>query len=307
VSLVGTNGAVKDRAVGCLLGLAVGDALGTTLEFQARDRHPPLTEIVGGGPFQLRPGVWTDDTSMALCLADSLIARRDLDQWDLMERFLRWHEEGENAVDGWVFDIGLTTRSALRRYRETGNAVAGSRDPHSAGNGSLMRLAPVPIRWHCDSARAALEARRQSETTHAADAVMDGCAYFAGLLVQAIAGDDKSVVLSPQAFDGDPDIGAIAAGDWRGKERYEIHSSGYVVHTLEAALWAVDRAESFEEAVLTAANLADDADTVAAVTGQLAGALWGASGIPERWRRRVAWGADIERRAAALFETGCSG
>ena len=300
------SGSAKDRAVGCLLGLAVGDALGTTLEFEARDRNPPLTDIVGGGPFRVKAGVWTDDTSMALCLADSLIAREHLDQWDLMERFLRWREDGENAVDRCVFDIGITSRGALSRYRETGNAVAGRKDPRAAGNGSLMRLAPVPIRWHRDGARAAVEARRQSETTHGAEAAMDGCAYFAGLLVQAIAGNDKSVVLSPQVFEGNPAIKEIAAGSWRGKQRDEIQSSGYVVHTLEAALWAVDAAESFEQAVLTAANLADDADTVAAVAGQLAGALWGASGIPERWRQRVAWGDDIERRAAALFEIGCA-
>ena len=107
---------VVDRALGCLLGLAVGDTLGTTLEFSKRDAHPPLTDMVGGGPFGLNPGEWTDDTSMALCLADSLIACGEIDQRDLMERFVRWWREGHNSHNGRCFDIGITTRRALQRF-----------------------------------------------------------------------------------------------------------------------------------------------------------------------------------------------
>jgi len=122
--------AVEDRAIGSLLGLAVGDALGATLEFSERDAHSPVTDIIGGGPFRLKPGEWTDDTSMALCLADSLIANKALDEHDLLERFVRWWEKGENSVKGRCFDIGTTTRQSLANFlrcRQTagqGRAVA---------------------------------------------------------------------------------------------------------------------------------------------------------------------------------------
>src|SRR5215475_16067531 len=118
----------EDRARGCLLGLAVGDAVGTTLEFRSRDTCPPLTDMIGGGPFGLPPGEWTDDTSMALCLADSLIENGDLDETDLMRRFVRWWRNGENSVAGLCFDIGFTTRAALSEFERSGNPRAGSRD-----------------------------------------------------------------------------------------------------------------------------------------------------------------------------------
>lgn len=235
---------VADRAIGCLLGLAVGDALGTTLEFARRDAHPPLTDMVGGGRFRLQPGEWTDDTCMALCLADSIIARGGLDQRDLMQRFVRWWREGHNSHNGRCFDIGITTCQALHRFTETGDPVAGSTDPNAAGNGSIMRLAPVALRW---------------------------------------ANDPEQAVTA---------------------DRDDIRSSGYVVHTLEAALWCVDRAGDFSEAVLLAANLGDDADTVAAVTGQIAGALWGRHAIPTHWLDRLAWRQDIEQRGRALVTAG---
>lgn len=139
------NDSLEDRAIGALLGLAVGDAVGTTLEFRARDSYEPLTDMVGGGPFGLQPGQWTDDTSMALCLADSLLEKGMLDQTDLMERFVRWWRHGENASTGRCFDIETTTANALAKFEATGNPVAGSIDPRSAGNGSIMRLAPVAI------------------------------------------------------------------------------------------------------------------------------------------------------------------
>ena len=159
---------LTDRALGCLLGLAVGDAVGSTLEFAERDRHPPVTDMVGGGPFGLRPGEWTDDTSMALCLADSLIACGGLDQRDVMERFVRWWREGENSHNGLCFDIGFTTRKALQYFVETGDPIAGSIDPETAGNGSIMRLAPVALRWAKDPQKTVSAARMQSATTHGA-------------------------------------------------------------------------------------------------------------------------------------------
>ena len=292
--------AILDRGLGCLIGLAVGDALGTTLEFEDRDSRPPVTDIVGGGPFGLKPGEWTDDTSMALCLADSILARGRLDQTDLLDRFLRWHDSGENSVNGRCFDIGGATSSALDRYRGTGDPNSGSDHPHTAGNGSIMRLAPVALRWHNDSSTAVENARAQSRTTHAAPEAVEGCALLAEILVDAIATGDKAVALRDRTSLA-PRIHEIATGGWRGKTRDEIRSSGYVADTLHAALWAVDREDNFADAVILAANLADDADTVAAVTGQIAGAIWGLSGIPERWLDILAWRPEIEDRGRRLL------
>jgi ADP-ribosyl-[dinitrogen reductase] hydrolase len=298
------NTGARDRAVGALLGLAVGDALGTTLEFSSRGSLPWHTEITGGGPFALPAGVWTDDTSMALALADSLEVAPHLDARDLMDRFVGWYREGRYSPTGRCFDIGIATRSALGRYQTTGDPIAGSRDPQSAGNGSLMRLAPVAVRHHADEALAMSVARHQSETTHAAEACLEACAWYGRLLVRAINGRPREALLSPDSWDAPAEIAAIAAGTWREKPREAIRSSGYVVHTLEAALWCVARADSFEDAVIQAVNLADDADTVGAVTGQLAGTIWGASGIPDRWRRVLAWEGDIAAQAGRLYDSG---
>lgn len=298
--------AAKDRAVGALVGLAVGDALGTTLEFEERDSVPRVTDLVGGGPFRLAAGQWTDDTSMALCLADSLVeggAERGLDPGDLMRRFVRWWKDGENSATGHCFDIGGTTAAALARFERTGEPLAGSADPRSAGNGSLMRLSPVAVRWWNDLPAARAAARLQSRTTHGAEEAVEACAWFAELLVEAIGGAPADTVLRPRNRSGGG-VAAIAAGSFREKTREEIASSGYVIHTLEAALWAVSRAESFREAVVEAVNLGDDADTVGAVTGQLAGALWGRSGIPGPWLAKLAWRERLEGLAGRLFDLG---
>jgi ADP-ribosyl-[dinitrogen reductase] hydrolase len=292
---------IRDRAIGALVGLAVGDAVGTTLEFKTRDSYPPLTDMVGGGPFSLEAGQWTDDTSMALALADSLIACDGLDERDLMTRFLSWYEEGAYSSTGRCFDIGVTTREALVRFKNTGDPVAGSTDPMKAGNGSLMRLAPVAVRYWRNRDALRDTTARQSRTTHAAAEAVDACVAFADRLADAIAGKPRSEVLGSQLVDLAPKIAAIEAGSWRGKHRDGIRSSGYVVHSLEAALWCVGRTASFRDAVILAANLGDDADTVAAITGQLAGALYGWSTIPKEWLARLTMQGRIIGMATALL------
>ena len=284
-----TADGIHDRALGAFLGLAVGDAVGTTLEFCDRNTQQRLEDMVGGGPFDLPVGAWTDDTAMALALADSLAESKTLDCRDLMDRFVKWWRDGEYSCTGNCFDIGNTTRQALARYLRTGDPVAGSTDPWSAGNGSLMRLAPVALRFWHDRPRLIAAATDQSRTTHGAEEAVDACRAFGELLADAIAGSPFSDVLAPRRFTGAAAIAQVIADSWRGRTRDTIRSSGYVVHTLEAAIWSVARTGDFRGAVLLAANLADDADTVAAVAGQLAGALYGLNGIPDHWRERVAW------------------
>ena len=292
----------RDRARGALLGLAVGDALGTTLEFSARDSKPHIEDISGGGPFNLEPGQWTDDTAMALALGQSLIYCEGFDERNVMNRFVNWFEYGEYSCTGTCFDIGITTRQALTRYRSTGDPVSGSTDPQNAGNGSLMRLSPVPILYWRDRNRLVECARRQSALTHGAAEAVDACAAYSELIADAIAGTPKDEVLRSRPSDYEPNIAEILNGGWRGKTRNQISSSGYVVHSLEAALWCVASATNFKSAVVVAGNLGDDADTVAAITGQLAGALWGASSFPADWLERLAWRKRIDEMAGTLFD-----
>ena len=297
-----TPAGIEDRAIGALLGLAAGDAVGTTLEFTTRDTQPLLTHMVGGGPFGLEPGQWTDDTAMALALGNSLAGSDAFDPEDCMTRFVSWYRSGAYSCTGTCFDIGGATSAALRRFEKDGNPFAGSKHPESAGNGSLMRLSPVAI-WGARRGEEKVTevARLQSGLTHDAPECVAACEGFAILTTRAILGISRIDVLSPLAFDGPPRVAEIFAGSWRGKTRDQISSSGYVVHSLEAALWSVGNTDSFEEAILLAANLGDDADTVAAITGQLAGALYGARGIPAHWRSRLAWHDEIEQLALDLL------
>jgi ADP-ribosyl-[dinitrogen reductase] hydrolase len=292
----------RDRAVGCLLGLAVGDAVGAAVEFKARNSFPPLSDMIGGGPFNLAPGEWTDDTTMALCLAESLLAAGDLDQRDFMVRLQGWLERGENTVPGRCFDIGVTTRAAIERFAADGVATAGTQAATSAGNGSLVRLAPLAIASAANAERAAVLAVKQSRTTHAAQTCLDACQLFIAQLVDALNGADDEATLRQRVMALSPSLLFISAGEYKSKPRAEIASSGYVVHTLEAALWSVWQTDNFRDAVLTAANLGDDSDSVAAVAGQLAGALYGAKSIPETWLTKLAWKSKIEELANALFD-----
>ena len=281
--------ALRDRARGALLGLAVGDALGTTLEFKPKDSYQPLTTMVGGGPFGLRPGEWTDDTSMALALGTSLAERGGLDERDLMERFCAWSEKGEYSHNGRCFDIGITVRGALDRFRRTGDPVAGSTDPQTAGNGSLMRLSPVPILYAFDSETRVDVARRQGACTHGAEEAVAACAAYADLVAEAIQGWSRESIFTPRNGWHPEKVARAMRMETVGWDRKQVRGTGYVIHSLEAALWAVGNARDVREAVLLAANLGEDADTTAAIAGQLAGAIWGASGIPEEWLAVLAW------------------
>jgi len=292
-----------DRFRGCLLGLAAGDAVGTTVEFSQRGSFAPLTDMVGGGPFQLAPGQWTDDTSMALCLATSLIERKGFDPVDQMNRYCNWSEFGYLSSNGKCFDIGNTVSAALSRYRTTGVPFSGSTDPYTAGNGSLMRLSPVPMFYHPDRARIRHYSGESSRTTHGAQECLDACRLFGEMLARAFDGASKDDILSAHDAAELPSaaIQAIARGAYRGKAADDISGSGYVVHCLEAALWCFLTTDSFAAAILQAANLGDDADTTAAVCGQIAGAYYGESGIPARWLEKLTMRNEIGLLAEQLY------
>ncbi len=301
-----------DRYRGCLLGLACGDAVGTTVEFRPRGSFTPVTDMVGGGPFRLKPGDWTDDTSLALCLAASLTECGEFDASDQMDRFVRWMDEGYYSSTGECFDIGVTTSTALRAYQRTGAPYSGSPDPHAAGNGSIMRLAPVPMWFHPDLARAVRFAGESSRTTHGAAECVDACKLYAAMLHQALSGSAKDAILR-DPFSGldvapplSPSIQAIADGAYFDKGEDEISGSGYVVHSLEAALWCFNTTNTYRDAILRAVNLGDDADTTAAVCGQIAGAYYGVQGIPAGWLDRLAMREEIDQLARGLRQNWVS-
>ena len=186
-----------DRYRGALLGLAAGDALGTTVEFSRPGTFTPVTDIVGGGPFELEPGQWTDDTSLALCLAESLLERNGFDPVDQLQRYVRWFRHGHHSSTGKYFDIGNAVRAALHRFERTGESWCGSTDPYTAGNGSLMRLAPISLFFIQDPETAIARAADSSRTTHAAAEAVDACRYYAGLMIGALQGVAKDDLLSP--------------------------------------------------------------------------------------------------------------
>jgi ADP-ribosyl-[dinitrogen reductase] hydrolase len=303
-----------DRQRGTLFGLAIADALGAAVEFRSPGTFPDVTGFRGGGPHGLAPGEFTDDTSMALALADS-IASVGWDLDDQARRYLAWYEKGWYSVNGRCFDIGITTRSALHRFSRTGDAkTSGDPSEHASGNGSIMRLAPVPIRYADLFPNRLLELVQLLTTsslpTHASPQCLSACAYLGLVLAALIQGIDREVVLDANwkalrelrevhAFHRD--IADVAEGSFRRKQPPEIVGSGYVVKSLEAALWAFHDAKDFREAVLRAVNLGDDADTTGAVCGQLAGAYWGQSGIPQEWREGLARKDMIEKAFRGLL------
>ena len=305
-----SNITTRDRFRGCLLGLAAGDALGTTLEFKAPGSFQPIDDMVGGGPFRLKPGQWTDDTSMALCLAASLIESREFNATDQMERYVRWWEEGYLSSTGSCFDIGNTVADALSHFMDTGDPYSGSSDPYSAGNGSLMRLAPVPMYFAGDPAEAIDRSADSSKTTHAAEEAIDACRDFGGLLLGTLHGVDKETLLSAAycpvegLWERNPlatKIAAIADGSFKHRDPPEVKGTGYVVDSLGAALWAFHRARNFREGALMAVNLGDDADTTGAIYGQIAGAHYGADAIPAEWRENLTMTAEITSMADSLY------
>jgi ADP-ribosylglycohydrolase len=300
-----------ERYRGCLLGLATGDAVGTTLEFQSPGMFSPLDDMVGGGPFDLSPGQWTDDTSMALCLAESLIEKQSFDAADQMERYLRWYRHGYLSSNNRCFDIGGTVSRSLQRYERTGNPFSGLTDPSTAGNGSLMRLAPVPMFYAKDPPQALYYAAQSSRTTHGAQASVDACQYFAGLLVGALNGVDKDTLLSPlycpipgywDRHRLHPEIAEIASGIYQSFQPPMIRADGYVVKSLEAAMWAFYSSQSFRDGCLLVVNLGDDADTSGAIYGQLAGAFYGEADIPAEWKEKLALRTTIETYAESLYQ-----
>ena len=294
-----------ERSKGCLLGLAVGDAIGTTVEFLPRGTFKPVVTMTGGGMFMLDCGKWTDDTSMALCLGESLLENKGFDAVDQMKKYTDWHENGYMSSTGTCFDIGNATRKALDCFNNPTkphhkNGFCGNTSKWSSGNGCLMRLAPIPI-FYSRLENLDKYAAESSMTTHASSLCLGATIYFANMLNLALLGNSKQVVLDcEQHTPSLAELKRIARGDYKTKHIDHIKGSGYVVEALEAALWCFYKTDNFRDCVLMAANLGDDADTTAAIVGQLAGAYYGIDGIPLEWLDKLYMGDEIEDMAVKL-------
>lgn len=298
-----------ERYRGAMLGLASGDALGTTVEFMRPGSFEPVTDIVGGGPFGLPAGAWTDDTSMALCLAESLIERDGFEPVDQLERYVRWWRDGHLSATGTCFDIGVATGAALGRFEWTGEEYPGDANPEAAGNGALMRIAPVALAFANAPAAADRNAALASRTTHGSPKSSDACRYYAGLIIGALEGVSKADLIGgdvyrPEGSEAltDPQVLEVANGSFREKNPPEIRGRGYVVAALEAALWALHATDDFESGALAAVNVGDDADSTGAIYGQLAGAIYGVEAIPSGWLRKLVMREEITGYADRLFD-----
>ena len=269
-----------DRSVGALLGLAIGDALGAPFEGMDRDSYPRVSDYYAGGIHGVERGGWTDDTAMAICLAESLLAHGCIDERDLLERFLRWYRSGENACGGRVIGVSEKTRATLQRF-ERSRQIDAAAEVENPGNGAIMRLAPIAIYFREDLAEACRSAMRQARVTHTAGAALGAAGAFAELLVAGIRTGDLDAVLCAAASTAHGDLSSTL--DHRGKSREQISAAPRAVDTLAAAIWCLHRGGDFEGAVIEAVNLGGDSDTLGAVTGQLAGAIFGATAIPPRW------------------------
>ena len=295
----------KNKALGSFFGLITGDALGAAVEFKKRGSFKKVKDMRSGGPHGLEAGCWTDDSSMALCLAESLIDKA-YDSDDQLQRYLKWYKEGYLSSTGKCFDIGANTARSLEYYEK--NKELPPEKDRAAGNGSLMRLAPVPIYFRDDFKKAIKYSGESSLTTHNNQMAVDSCRYTGGLLQQFINSRIemqafKNKVIKDTASDLNLDKRVIKAvkGAFK-KERTDIKSDGFVIHTLEASLWSFLNTDSFANAVLKAVNLGDDTDTVGAVTGQLAGAYYGYSSIPEKWLNKLAKSEQLEEIAENLYK-----
>jgi ADP-ribosylglycohydrolase len=247
---------------------------------------------------------------MALCLAESLIECQGFNPKDQMERYIRWWKEGHLSSTGACFDIGNTTRTALSAFLRTGNPFSGPTDSNSAGNGSLMRLAPVPLFYAGSPIEAIEKSGESSKTTHGALTAVDACRYFGALIVGALNGEDKETILADyycpdpgywQEKPLIPEIAEIATGSFKRRNPPKIRGSGYVVQSLEAALWAFYHGHNFEEGCLLAVNLGDDADTTGAIYGQIAGVYYGEDLIPIFWRDKISMVKLIRLMAEKLY------
>lgn len=293
------------RPQALLLGIAVADALGVPVEFKKRGSFH-VDGMTGYGTYNLPPGTWSDDTSMTLALADALLPE-DLNLDGLAYRFIQWRDNATFTPYGQTFDVGNATNRAIDRLRKgIAPENAGGRDERDNGNGSLMRIAPLVFYMFNRPARERYEiTRKVSAITHAHPVAVTACFIFIDFLNLIARGRSKKAAyvelqadfayykrfLDENAF---AKFDRILNNDITRLEEKDIKSDGYVVNTLEAAIWAFLTTENYRQAVLKAVNLGEDTDTVGAVAGAMAGLYYGLKDIPEEWLDKLVKREEIQ-------------
>lgn len=288
--------------------MVVGDALGVPVEFVDREvlKRNPVTGMRGYGSHHQPPGTWSDDSSLTLCTVESLIEGYNLK--DMAARFVRWFKEGYWTPWGQAFDIGFTTREAITRLAaKVPPEQAGTNAESANGNGSLMRILPAGLYFARASATEILATAHQvSSLTHRHPRSQMACGFYCVLATNLLYGLDFARACQeatgqvlphyqqPPYSNELPHFERVLSGRVAGLDETEISSDGYVIHTLEAALWCMYHSTSFAEAVLKAVNLGDDSDTTGAVTGGLAGTMYGFRAIPGEWLGAVGRHGDLE-------------
>jgi ADP-ribosyl-[dinitrogen reductase] hydrolase len=279
----------REKYRGCLLGLAIGDAMGAPIEFNEPGGFDPVRDLNGGGYFHLKPGEWTDDTALALCSTESLIECKGFDPHDHLVRFLKWYREGYMSTRPQSFGIGLVTAAALLRFESTHEDFCGPTGAKTAENGSLMRIAPIPLFYARHPSIALQVAADASRITHGAPNAIGACQQMSALIIKCIQGRPKEEILKLHLdIQSPPEINKSNYGD--------------AIVALRAALWAFAATGNFKNGLLRVVNLGWDADTMGAVYGQVAGAFYGEKGIPSEWKKRVVMSNTIVAFADALFK-----
>ncbi len=293
----------RDTIVGGVMGVVIGDALGLPVQFMTKTeiKKNPITDMTGGGAFGLEPGAWSDDSSLTLCLVESLY-EVGYNPEDIARRFVKWYRDGYMTPLGESFDIGGTTAIAMKRLMHgVAPFKAGPTDAESNGNGSLMRILPATLFFSHESDYTMIQRICEvSKITHGHARSQLACSLYSLFVKELLKGSspqqayDTMRLKSQTVFFIDPKIGKqlshfkrIISGELPDLPESEIKSGGYVVESLEAALWSFLNTSSFEEAVLTAVNLGWDTDTVGAITGSMAGVYYGLSNIPDHWLRKL--------------------
>lgn len=265
-----------------VMGLVVGDALGVPAEFKARDTFH-VDDMIGYGTYNQPPGTWSDDSSLTLATMESIVRKGEIDPADIIRNFSRWLNYAEFTPYGEVFDVGSTTEAAIRRFQCGIEPLkCGLNHYKHNGNGSLMRILPLAL-----FPSSMTDINNVSSLTHAHDISRRACRTYVAIAEQLLKGAPLGDVIDyPIAwkdFERIPKIYKL--------NRDEIRSTGYVVHTLEAALWCVYNTSTYRDCVLEAVNLGGDTDTIAAVAGGLAGIIHGCGGekgIPDEWIAQIA-------------------
>lgn len=301
---------MKDRYLGCLVGLAVGDALGAPIEWKKTFRPVAGMRINKrqiGSRFGVtkKAGHHTDDTSMALCLAQSLIDKKGFNAQDQLEKYLKWMDEGYMSSNGKCEGMGKTTREALNNFRICGHLITKVSDEKVCGNGSIMRLAPIAM-FYNNPLITFTWARLSSKTTHIHPECIDACGILGEMIAKALNGQSKEEIFntsfSKYNLPDGIEIKKVIENKTYLNEPPYIKGSGHVVKSLEAALWAFHKSTNFKDGVLLAVNLGEDADTTAAIYGQLAGAYYGYNNIPKVWRDKLVKKTLIKKTALSLYK-----